>query len=134
MIITLVDIKQIAELSSMESKACSCIRGLSQGWETLPKALEASTLLRFIGEITIDKEEELTLDEYHPNGTNFWSEDAPVYFEFFPYNISSIWGCTRCSRAFLRFTEAGAYHSEQRIRILRMPPISNPPQEQHLQK
>ena len=126
MTLTPENIRQIAELSSLESTACSCIRGLSLGWETLPKALEQSNLLRFIGDITIDKEHDLTLDEYHPNGTHFWSEDAPVCFEFFPYNISSIWGCKRCSRAFLRFTEAGAYHSEQRIRILRTPLISTP--------
>lgn len=129
MILTPKNVRQIAELSSLESNACSCIRGLSQGWETLPKVLEASNLLRFIGEITIDKEQDLTLDEYHPNGTHFWSEDAPIYFEFFPYNISSVWGCKHCSRAFLRFTEAGAYHSEQRIRILRTPLLathSNP--------
>lgn len=118
MTLTPENIRQIAELSSLESADCSCVRGLSQGWETLPKVLEASNLLRFIGEVRVDKEQDLTLDEYHPNGTHFWSEDAPVRFEFFPYNISSIWGCKRCSRAFLRFTEAGAYHSEQRIRIL----------------
>jgi hypothetical protein len=133
MILTSEHIRQIAERSSLESAACSCIRGLSRGWETLPKVLEASDLLRFIGEIPTDRAQELSLDEYHPNGTHFWSEDAPVCFEFFPYNISSIWGCKRCSRAFLRFTEAGAYHSEQRIRILRAPLISGPIPENHLQ-
>jgi hypothetical protein len=115
------NIRQIAERSSLESAACSCILGLSRGWETLPKVLKESNLLRFIGEITIDKNLDVTLDEYHPNGTHFWSEDAPFHFEFYPYNISSLWGCTHCSRAFLRFAEAGAYHCEQRIRILLAP-------------
>lgn len=133
MILTPEHIRQIAERSSLESTACACIRGLSQGWETMPKVLEASNLLHFIGEITVDKDQDPSLDEYHPDGTHFWSEDAPVCLEFFPYNISSIWGCKRCSRAFLRFTEAGAYHAEQRIRVLRTPLISNPIQDKHFQ-
>ncbi|MBC6622591.1 hypothetical protein [Pseudomonas sp.] len=133
MILTPENIRQIAERSSLETTACSCIRSLSQGWETLPKTLEASSLLRFIGEIPTDRAQELSLEEYHPNGTHFWSEDAPICFDFFPYNISSVWGCKCCARAFLRFTEAGAYHSEQRIRILRASLIGNPVQEEHVQ-
>lgn len=118
MTLTPENLQQLALHSAKETKTCSCIRGLSRGWESLPAALATGTLLRLIGHVTDDHQDEQTLDEYHPHGTHFWSEEAPICFEFFPYNIASVWGCTQCSRAFLRFNDAGAYHSEPRIRLL----------------
>jgi hypothetical protein len=118
MILTPETLQQIAEDSSLVVRECACIRGLSHGWEALPNALATGTLLRFIGNVSDDQNEDLTFDEYHPNGTHFWSEEAPICFAFYPYNISSVWGCTQCARAFLRFSETGAYHAEPRIRML----------------
>lgn len=118
MILTAERIQQIAVQSAQQTNACACIRGLSRGWETLPNALAAEGRLRLIGNVADDGEDHQNLDEYHPRGTHFWSTEAPICFGFYPYNRCSIWGCTECSRTFLRFTEAGAYHAERRIRIL----------------
>ncbi|WP_426203515.1 hypothetical protein [Pseudomonas sp. TWP3-1] len=80
MMLTPEKIQQIATHSLLESKHCSCIRGLSRGWESLPGALAASTLLKWVGQVSIGKEAEPTLDEYHPAATHFRSEDAPICF------------------------------------------------------
>ncbi|HXR02827.1 MAG TPA: hypothetical protein VN798_20855, partial [Pseudomonas sp.] len=58
------------------------------------------------------------LDEYHPQGSSYWSLNAPIAPQFFPYNRCRVWECVTCSRIFLRYAEAGAYHIEQRIRSL----------------
>jgi hypothetical protein len=118
MILAPETIQQIAADSFSETRHCACIRGLSHGWEALPSVLATGTLLRLIGNVSNVQEENHTLDEYHPNGTHFWSEEAPICFAFYPYNICEVWGCTQCARAFLRFADTGAYHAEPRIRIL----------------
>lgn len=118
MLLTHANIKQMASRSSQASKDCRCQRGLSEGWETFSKALEVADLLRPVGRVGHEESEEATLDEYHPNGTHFWSVDAPIHLDFYPYNISSIWQCKCCGRVYMRFTDAGAYHAEQRIRVL----------------
>ena len=58
------------------------------------------------------------MTEYHPDGTRYWSANAPIAVDFFPYNRCEVWACKRCSRAFLRYTEYGGYYIEPRIRLL----------------
>lgn len=59
---------------------------------------------------------EPTLDEFHPNGSHYWSKDAPIAVSHFPYNRCDVWQCADCSRLYLRYTEYGGYYQEERIR------------------
>lgn len=58
------------------------------------------------------------LDEYHPQGTNQWSPDAPIALGWHPYNRCTLWRCHHCNAAFLRYTEYGGYYQDDRIRPL----------------
>jgi len=50
--------------------------------------------------------------EYHPNGTNYGSKDAPIAVNYYPYNISEIHECLNCHAVFLTYVEID-YHSPQ---------------------
>ena len=89
------------------------------GWEALAGSFDRSVLrlvgsLRDLGEDAVEP----TFEEYHPAGTNAWSADAPIAPCWFPYNRCDAFQCVTCGRPFLRYTEAGGYYVEERIREL----------------
>lgn len=92
-----------------------CAALVCPGWEALPGTFERDRLER-IGTLRRPDDEDPTLTEYHPGGTNSWSPLAPIAPAFFPYNRCDVWACTRCRRPFLRYTEFGGYYVEDRIR------------------
>lgn len=109
------DLLRFADHSSAITQSCSCMPKSFAGWEGMPVSLRESQL-REVGSLIAAEEEDLTLDEYHPTGTSYWSIDAPIAPQFYPYNRCRLWECVLCTRVFLRYAEAGAYHFEQRIR------------------
>lgn len=116
----------LAERSHSVRGVCICTKKTLTGWETPPIFLP-ETLLFDIGTLMYDVEEVLTLIEYHPNDTHYWSLDAPIAPLYFPYNLCKISECSICGRCFLRYTESGAYHIEHRIRSLEPSLIINAP-------
>mgnify|MGYP003583012299 FL=1 len=76
------------------------------------------TYLDEIATLRSPSADELIVTEYHPGGTNFWSEDAPIAIDYYPYNDCTVWRCRRCSRAFLFYVEGGGYFVDRRIRLL----------------
>jgi len=63
-------------------------------------------------------EPEPTYAEYHPAGTRYASDDAPIALRHFPYNRCTVSRCRTCGRLFLRYQEGGGYFIDQRIRAL----------------
>ena len=97
---------------------CARCAGLvCPGWEAVPGGFDRGGL-RAIGTLRRPDDEELSLQEHHPAGTNAWSPDAPIALGYFPYNRCDVWACTGCGRPFLRYTEYGGYYVEERIRAL----------------
>lgn len=115
----LIDHQQIFKLadSIKDGETCpSCATLDCAGWESLPAVFDQSTL-KIIGTLKIEDAPE-NWDEYHPNGTQIWSPDAPIALGYHPYNRCDLYGCTQCSRIYLRYTEFGGYYIDQRIRAL----------------
>lgn len=102
---------EIATKSCQECSSLSCA-----GWESVPSSFNLNKL-RHLGTLRIEGAEECW-DEYHPDGTNLWSENAPISVTHYPYNRSDVCECTGCKRKFLRYTEYGGYYLEERIREL----------------
>ncbi|MGV3492815.1 MAG: hypothetical protein ACO1OY_03015 [Ramlibacter sp.] len=110
------DLRRLAQAQPAQPcPACAPLR--APGWEALSATFDARTL-RKVGTLRRADEEEPTLEEHHPGGTNAWSPDAPIAPAFFPYNRCDVWQCARCGRAFLRYTEYGGYYVEERVRPL----------------
>ena len=86
------------------------------GWESVSGVMQTSHLQR-VGALGTEADWE-RLGEYHPQGTNLWSPDAPIALGWHPYNRCTLWRCPRCAGAFLRYTEYGGYYEEERIRPL----------------
>lgn len=87
------------------------------GWESMPGFFDRANL-HAVGTLRRPGDEEPTLREHHPAGTNAWSADAPIAPAFFPYNRCDVWQCVVCARAFLRYTEYGGYCEDERVRGL----------------
>jgi hypothetical protein len=115
-----IDFKKLVELGHRTTNTmciCSCSNASFAGWESLPLSFPEAQL-REIGTLRGDPYDEPTFAEFHPAGTTYWSKDAPIAIKHFPYNRCSVWSCKECGRCFLRYTEAGGYYVEQRIRAL----------------
>ncbi len=96
----------------------SCSTVPASGWESVPVSLDRARL-QAVGTL-YDPEAgnplESTLDEYHPQGTHYWSADAPIALGWFPFNRCGVWRCGQCATVFLRYAETGGYFEEERIR------------------
>ncbi len=93
---------------------CSSLR--CPGWISVPGYFDFKKL-KFLGTLKAEGAEECW-DEFHPDGTNFWSHDAPIAVKYYPYNRSDIRECVHCTRVFLHYTEYGGYYLDERIRGL----------------
>ena len=109
------DLIRLAGAATTPSSCPSCAGISARGWEAVPGGFDRSALRR-VGTLRRPGDEELTLLEHHPAGTNAWSPDAPIAPAFFPYNRCDVWECETCRRPFLRYTEYGGYYVEERIR------------------
>jgi hypothetical protein len=103
--------------SPKAAKACEDCASLScPGWASVPGYFDLRKL-KVLGTLRAEDLEEYW-DEYHPSGTNLWSEDAPIAILHYPYNRSEVLECSHCKRTFLHYTEYGGYYLDERIREL----------------
>ncbi|MES2114129.1 MAG: hypothetical protein V4578_03210 [Pseudomonadota bacterium] len=107
----------LARRSATVTQPCGCAACPFAGWERVPPAFPESQL-RQIGTLMDDPYAEPTYTEYHPSATEYWSTLAPIAPRYFPYNRCAVVECAICGRTYLRYTEAGGYYVEQRIRAL----------------
>lgn len=94
---------------------CACARLPCAGWESVAQPL-GEPLLRRLGTLRDPAVEEPTVEEWP--GSRFWSADAPVAPDHFPYNRCEVWSCAACGRGFLQYTEYGGYYVDHRLRQL----------------
>ncbi|WP_444919802.1 hypothetical protein ACJJID_12735 [Microbulbifer sp. CnH-101-G] len=57
-------------------------------------------------------------NEYHPGGTSYWSADAPIAVNYYPYHESRINICKKCNAVFLTYTEYAGHGPQHRIRYV----------------
>ena len=86
------------------------------GWESLPGGFD-ERLLEAVGTLR-DGSDEPSWAEFHSTGTRLDSPDAPIALGYYPYNRCNVVVCRRCRRPFLRYTEAGGYYVDRRLREL----------------
>jgi len=114
--ITREQLLEIADSPRRDKNCQDCSLLLCIAWESVPSFFELGKL-QTLGTLRIEGAEECW-NEYHPDGTNLWSENAPISVTHYPYNRSDVCECTGCKRKFLRYTEYGGYYLEERIREL----------------
>ena len=111
-----IQLLEIARSTTAKSHCEQCSPLSCKGWESMPSGFDVG-LLTPLGTLKIEGAQE-SWDEYHPNGTNQWSSDAPISVTHYPYNRSDVYECKSCQRKFLRYTEYGGYYLDERIREL----------------
>jgi hypothetical protein len=107
---------EIAKSPKLREDCEQCAPLACQGWESVPSGFNID-VLKPLGTLRIDGAVE-SWDEYHPNGTNQWSANAPISPEYYPYNRCDVFECDSCKRTFLRYAEYGGYYVDERIREL----------------
>jgi hypothetical protein len=110
-------LQDLADASARITAPCSCNQVSLAAWQAQPMTLE---LDRFedVGTLLDDPFVEPTFVEYHPAGTRYESEAAPIAPRYYPYNRCTVARCLNCGRHYLRYNEAGGYFTELRIRAL----------------
>lgn len=112
----LLDLARGAERA--EAPPCTCTKTPLDGWQSQPLSLDERQLEQ-VGTLMAEDDPEPTFAEYLPEGTRYWSDNAPIAPRYFPYNRCGVWACTLCGRLYLRYTEGGGYFVDQRIRALK---------------
>lgn len=118
------ELRTTAAKAAHHPRCADCAPLWRPGWESISGAVSIDHL-ELLGALGTEESWE-RLDEFHPDGTNLWSPDAPIALGWHPYTRSSLWRCAQCSGAFLRYTEYGGYYVEERIRPLLADLIVNP--------
>lgn len=118
MAISFADLRQLAQQSEAVTAPCSCHDAALLAWRAVPLTL-APDQFEAVATLIDDPYAEPTFAEYHPDGSRYDSDDAPMAPRYFPCNRSHVLRCLRCGRHYLRYTEAGGYFSEVRMRALR---------------
>lgn len=117
MAIDFAGLKQLAEASAAVTVPCNCHDAALMAWRAVPLTLELDQFEE-VASLVEDPYADATFAEYHPNGTRYDSDDAPIAPRYYPANLSHVLRCTKCSRHYLRYTEGGGYFSELRMRAL----------------
>jgi hypothetical protein len=107
----------LARQSEGITAACACSSASLVAWESVPLSL-AEADLEEVGTLFEDHFVEPPFEEFHPAGTRYDSPDAPIAPRYFPANRCTVACCRVCGRHFLRYTEAGGYFVDRRIRLL----------------
>lgn len=108
----------LAQRTDAVSHGCACDAPALDAWTSLPASYPEQQL-DAVGTLVRDPYAEASFEEYHPEGTNIWSAEAPIAPLYYPYNRCTVWECRVCQRAYLRYVEAGGYFVDARIRRLR---------------
>ena len=116
-ILQFAQLHELAEQAASIATPCNCPAQASAGWITEPATLNGEQFLT-LGTLLTDAYAEPTFDEYHPQGTRYYSADAPIAPRYYPYNRSQVCQCVACRRIYLRYTEGGGYFTDKRIRLL----------------
>ena len=74
--------------------------------------------MQHVGTLRPSDVDELTFEEFHPNGTRYGSADAPIAVSWIPFNRCDLYVCDRCRSVFLRYTEYGGYYVDRRVRLV----------------
>ena len=56
--------------------------------------------------------------EHHPDGTNYWSHNAPIAIHYYPYHECQINVCTLCRAVLLTYTDYAGHGPQHRIRYV----------------
>ena len=118
----LEQLKALAQAADSERGCLACQVLRAPGWASVPSDFDTGRL-RLLGTLRAPPSspgaaDEPTWEEYHPQGTRTDSATAPIAPAFYPYNRSDLAACRTCSKLFLRYTEAGGYYVDPRIREL----------------
>ncbi|MBN3751783.1 hypothetical protein G3N95_02445 [Paraburkholderia sp. Tr-20389] len=97
---------------------CSCTKTPLDGWQSQPLSLDETQLVE-IATLMHEAHAEPTFEEYRPDNVQYWSADAPIAPQYFPYNRCGVWECSQCGRLYLRYTEGGGYFVDRRIRAVK---------------
>jgi len=107
---------ELALANRPDSECETCNALIHPGWESVPGSFDLKRL-KLVGTLRSEESPE-TWDEYHPNGTHSWSDNAPIAIGYHPYTRCNIYECIDCSRKYLRYGEYGGYYVDERIRPL----------------
>jgi hypothetical protein len=116
--IGLDELLALARTSAAVDGPCACILDPHDEWSRIQASFPEQDM-RPVGTLVDDPYVEASFAEFHPDGTRYWSAEAPIALRHYPYNRCTVVRCAQCGRAYLRYVEAGGYYAEPRVRALK---------------
>ena len=110
-------LRALALASAQVTRDCACQIDSYREWTRIAPSFPQAQM-HTVGTLAGDPYVEATYVEYHPDGSNYWSPQAPVAIRHFPYNRCTVLQCEVCGRGCLSYVEAGGYYVEPRVRAL----------------
>jgi len=111
------ELMELATASATVTRSCDCGIEACREWTRIPPSFPEQQM-RILGTLVEDPYIEASYEEYHPEGTNYWSAEAPISLSHYPYNRCGVLQCGVCGRCCLKYVEAGGYYVEPRMRAL----------------
>lgn len=111
----------LKQLANSSPDQCRCTLKACRGWESVSDDRWPAQQMQAAGTLRKPLPEgqaEWTFEEYHPKGTRYESDQAPIAPDFFPFNRCDVYSCTRCGCAVLKYTEYGGYYVDHRVRLV----------------
>ena len=101
MAIDFAGLKRLAEQSAAVAVPCSCHDAALLAWRAVPVTLELDQFEE-VATLVDDPFDEPTFAEYHPHGTRYDSDDAPIAPRYFPCNRFAVASAPRITRKICR--------------------------------
>jgi hypothetical protein len=115
-----LDALRILAVPDALASACICSVGACVSWEGVPGHRWPKESMERLGTLRESFDVEPGFEEFHLNGSRYESEHAPIAPSSFPYNRCDLYRCGECCRVLLKYTEAGGYYVEDRVRLLQV--------------
>lgn len=111
--------EELRRQAEQPGQPCRCGVGACTAWESVTEDRWPADRMQRLGTLRDPEQYEPTFEEYHPDGTRYESDNAPIATAYFPYNRCDVYSCQDCQRVLLRYTEFGGYYVDHRVRQVR---------------
>ncbi len=110
--------EKLIQLSNKALQDNSCFKeGKFLAWQKITK--EEEKMLTILGLLVNDKgKQDDNPNKYHPEGTKYYSKEAPIALAYYPYNGCDVFQCSKSGKLYLIYTEHGGHKPERRCRLV----------------
>lgn len=102
-------------LNAKDSLDCSCQKSKYQAWTSIKNINDLLENIGVLESSFVIKTQNLN-KKNHSNKLSYWSTEAKIVLDFYPYIGSDIYSCKLCHAIFFFYIEYAGHYPENRLR------------------